>query len=48
MIYLMRHGMDDESKIGGWSTSLLSIEGINQVKSTLEYLKNNNIKINNS
>ena len=31
MIYLMRHGQDDETKIGGWSDVNLTIEGIKQV-----------------
>ena len=31
MIYLMRHGQDDETKIGGWSNVNLTIEGIKQV-----------------
>lgn len=32
MIYLLRHGLDDESKIGGWSDVGLTKEGIKQIK----------------
>ena len=32
MIYLLRHGLDDESKIGGWSDVSLTEDGIKQVK----------------
>ena len=31
MIYLMRHGQDDENYIGGWSDVSLIPEGIVQV-----------------
>jgi probable phosphoglycerate mutase len=45
MIYLIRHGLDDEDYIGGWSDADLTSTGIEQVKSSLEYIKNNlNIK----
>lgn len=32
MIYLMRHGLDDETKIGGWSDVGLTVEGKKQVE----------------
>ena len=46
MIYLMRHGLDDETFIGGWSDVDLVNDGIEQVKSTGEKLISNNITIN--
>ena len=45
MIYLMRHGLDDENYIGGWSEVDLVEEGIRQVKSTGEKMKSSNINI---
>ena len=44
MIYLLRHGLDDENYIGGGSEVSLIDVGIMQVKNTIEYLKENNIK----
>lgn len=41
MIYLMRHGQDDESFIGGWSNVDLLPEGIDQVEETANWIKNN-------
>lgn len=32
MIYFLRHGLDDESYVGGWSDIDLTSEGIEQVK----------------
>lgn len=46
MIYLMRHGLDDETFIGGWSDVDLVNDGIEQVKSAGEKLISNNIAIN--
>ena len=45
MIYLLRHGLDDEKYIGGYSNVELTLEGIKQVEETLDYLKKNNLKI---
>lgn len=45
MIYLMRHGLDDENFIGGWSDVDLIEEGIRQVESVGEKLKSSNINI---
>ena len=45
MIYLVRHGLDDENYIGGWSDVDLIDEGIKQIESTREYIINN-LKIN--
>lgn len=45
MIYLMRHGQDDENYIGGWSDVSLIDEGIVQVQESAKWLKDNlNIK----
>ena len=41
MIYLLRHGLDDESKIGGWSDAKLTNDGIRQVKAAKKFIKNN-------
>lgn len=41
MIYLMRHGQDDESYIGGWSDVSLIPEGILEVKETANWIKEN-------
>lgn len=43
MIYLMRHGLDDESYIGGYSNVELTDEGIIQVKDKIKYISNLNI-----
>ena len=45
MIYLVRHGLDDESYIGGHSNIDLTNVGINQAKETGVWLKENNIKV---
>lgn len=46
MIYLMRHGQDDESYIGGWSDVELIPEGIDDVKESALWIRDNlNIKI---
>lgn len=45
MIYLMRHGQDDENYIGGWSDVSLISEGIVQVNESAKWIKENlNIK----
>ncbi len=41
MIYLMRHGQDDESYIGGWSDVSLIEEGVFDVKNTALWIKDN-------
>lgn len=41
MIYLMRHGKDDENYVGGWSNIDLTKEGIQEVKEVAKYIKNN-------
>ena len=46
MIYLLRHGLDDESYIGGWSNVDLISEGIIQVKKTREFIVDNKLLIN--
>ena len=45
MIYLVRHGLDDESYIGGHSNVDLTEIGIKQVENTGLWLKENNIKV---
>ncbi len=45
MIYLLRHGLDDERYVGGHSDVALTSEGIKQVEKSAFYIKNNlNIK----
>lgn len=41
MIYLMRHGQDDENYIGGWSDGLLTNEGVDGVIKTALWIKDN-------
>ncbi len=41
MIYLMRHGQDDESYIGGWSDVSLIDEGIKEVYDSAQWIKDN-------
>lgn len=45
MIYLLRHGLDDERFIGGWSDVDLLPEGIEQVNATLDKMKELGIDI---
>lgn len=45
MIYLMRHGLDDERFVGGWSSVGLTEEGIKQIKDGIEFLKKANLGI---
>ena len=42
MIYLLRHGLDNEKYIGGWSDIPLTKEGIYQVVNTASKIKQNN------
>ena len=46
MIYLMRHGRDDEEFLGGWSDNELTEDGVFQVKNAALYMLKSNIKIN--
>lgn len=46
IIYLIRHGMDDENYRGGWSNLGLVEEGVNQSKLLAEYLYENKEKYN--
>ena len=41
MIYLLRHGLDDEKYIGGWSDVSLVRDGIKQVELVKDYVSNN-------
>ena len=41
MIYLMRHGRDDEDYVGGWSDVLLTKKGIKQIERQAEWIKEN-------
>ena len=41
MIYLLRHGLDDERYVGGHSDVRLIHEGVEQIESSAEYIKNN-------
>ncbi len=41
MIYLLRHGLDDESRIGGYSDVSLTEEGIISVEKTRNFVENN-------
>ena len=47
MIYLIRHGLDNEDYIGGWSNIDLTYEGVKQVEKTRDYIVDNNLLINN-
>ena len=40
-IYLMRHGLDDERFIGGWSNGSLIEEGIKQVEQSTDFIIKN-------
>lgn len=46
MIYLIRHGLDDERFIGGYSNVGLTKEGINQIHKSSIWLKENVRNIN--
>jgi len=43
MIYLVRHGLDDERYIGGYSDVSLIQEGIEQVEKTRDYIQKNEL-----
>ncbi len=45
MILLMRHGEDDNSRLGGWSDAGLCQNGVEQVKEICESLKDNKYNI---
>lgn len=46
MIYLIRHGLDDEKYIGGWSDVDLISDGIEQVKKSTEFIVDKGLVIN--
>ena len=46
MIYLLRHGRDDEDFLGGWSDNKLTTKGIKQIKESANLIKKSGIKIN--
>lgn len=46
MIYLIRHGLDDEKYIGGWSDVDLVSDGIEQVKKSIKFIVDNQLIIN--
>lgn len=46
MIYLVRHGLDDERYIGGWSDVDLVEEGKIEVEKIARFIKENNLDIN--
>lgn len=41
MIYLLRHGKDDENYVGGWSITDLTDEGKKQIELISKYIKEN-------
>lgn len=45
MIYLLRHGLDDERYIGGWSDVDLIKEGIKQIEGSRDFIANNSLNI---
>lgn len=45
MIYLLRHGLDDERYIGGYSNIGLIDEGIDQIKKITKFIVDNELKI---
>ena len=46
MIYLMRHGLDDENYIGGWSDIDLTSDGKKQIIESTEFIIKNKLPIN--
>jgi broad specificity phosphatase PhoE len=46
MIYLLRHGEDDENYVGGWSNGDLTSTGYEQVNNVGSYLASHNYHIN--
>lgn len=45
MIYLLRHGLDDEKYIGGYSEVSLIDEGINQIERARDFIIKENLSI---
>lgn len=45
MIYLVRHGLDDERYIGGYSNVSLIKEGIEQIEKSRDYILDNKLPI---
>lgn len=45
MIYLMRHGLDDENFIGGWSDIDLTSDGKKQIIESTKYIIKNKLPI---
>ncbi len=45
MIYLMRHGLDDETRLGGWSDVDLVNDGIIQTRIAAQKMKDLHLKI---
>ena len=41
MVYLLRHGLDDENFIGGHSDVSLTEEGVKQIQNSTQYIVNN-------
>ncbi len=46
MIYLVRHGLDDESYIGGWSDVDLTSIGLKQIEETTKFIVDKRLVIN--
>ena len=46
MVYLLRHGRDDEEFLGGWSDNALTDEGREQIKNAALNILKSGIKIN--
>ena len=46
MIYLMRHGHEDEGFIGGWSDTHLTQKGVNESVNARNYIVNKGLVIN--
>ena len=46
MIYLVRHGLDDESYIGGWSDVDLTSTGYKQIEGTTDFIVDKGLVIN--
>lgn len=45
MIYLLRHGLDDERYVGGYSDVSLTSEGISQIKRARDFIIKSNLPI---
>ncbi|MBP5204040.1 histidine phosphatase family protein [bacterium] len=45
MIYLIRHGLDDETHIGGWSNVGLTKKGKEQIKNSINYILDKHLQI---